>query len=101
MEREGVSTLYIRSYLRALRYLLIFQIACVCFAFEIFLFYFVLTLVSVLKSVTKLFLKTLFEKSVSVEKFVMSKYLLASTYSEKNIVSILVSFRQCYPTIEK
>ena len=38
--------------------------------FEKFWFYFVLTLASVFKSVTKLFLKTLFEKKVfGVKKF--------------------------------
>ena len=64
------------------------------------MFYFVITLVSVLKGVTKFVLKICL-KSVSVESFDLSKYLLASTYSEKKIVSILVSFRQHYPTIEK
>ena len=53
IEREGISTLSIRSYLRALRYLLI--ILKIVFVFEIFLFYFDLTLASVFKSVTKSF----------------------------------------------
>ena len=43
-----------------------FEISCVCF--EKFLFNFVVTLVSVLKSVTKLFLKNYFE-SICVKEF--------------------------------
>ena len=50
----------------------------------------------------EVFLKTLFEKSVSVEKFViLSKYLTVIYLLEKKIISILVSFRQCYPTISE
>ena len=52
----STSTLSIRSFLRALRYLLIIlKIASVFVCFEFFLFYFDLTLASVFKSVTKLF----------------------------------------------
>ena len=60
MEREGVSTLSIRGFPRALRYLLIFKLlSCVCVllkSFEICLsavFHFMVTLVSVLKGVIK------------------------------------------------
>ena len=50
MEREGVSTLSLRSYLWALRGLLILKVLCALF---LKMFYFVITLVSVLKSVDK------------------------------------------------
>ena len=69
--------------------------------FEKFLFNFVVTLVSVLKSVTKLFLKTVLKVFVKKRDFiVLSKYLRVSTYSKK-IVHFLVSFRQRYPTINE
>ena len=57
MEREGISTLSIRGFPRVLRYLLIFlKNVCVCVFLKIFVC-FMITLVSVLKSVDKAFLK--------------------------------------------
>ena len=56
MEREGVSTLSIRSFPWALRYLLILKTPFVFVCFEKFVC-FMITLVSVLKSVDKAFLK--------------------------------------------
>ena len=54
MKREGVSTLFIHGFPWALRYLLIFKfLVFVCFVLKNV--YFVITLVSVLKGVTKLF----------------------------------------------
>ena len=51
------------------------------------IFYFVITLVSVLKSVTKLFLKTLFEKVFGVKFFVcLSKYLGTNLPTRKKTV---------------
>ena len=71
MEREGVSTLSIRSYLRALRCLAhVLKIVCAlcllknvlkCLSAAI---HFMITLVSVLKSVIKHFLKKSFESGV-------------------------------------
>ena len=60
MERECVSTLSICSFLRALRYLIILKIAFVFMCFENFIC-FMLTLVSVLKSVDKAFFENGFE----------------------------------------
>ena len=64
MEREGVNTLSIHSYLRTLRCLAHFEIPCaLCVLKSIFLkclseaICFMITLVSVLKSVDKAFLK--------------------------------------------
>ena len=57
MEREGISTLSIRGFPRALRGLLFLKFLGTCILKKK-LFYFVITLVSVPKSVTKLFLKT-------------------------------------------
>ena len=76
---KGISTLSIRSYLQALRYLLIiFKIASMCLCdLKSFCFDFDLTLASVFKSVTKLFLKTLLERSVSVKKFVWIEPVLS------------------------
>ena len=71
---------------------------CLC-VLVLKMFYFVITLVSVVKGVTKLFLKIVL-KGVSVKSFYLSKYLLAPTYSKKDF-SILVSFRQRYPTIKE
>ena len=58
-----------------------------------------ITLVSVLKGVTKFVLKFYFARCLC-EKFDLSKYLLASTYSKKDCF-YSYSFRQRHPTIEK
>ena len=63
-----------------------FEIACVCACFKKFCFT-LLTLVSVLKSVTKLFLKTLFEKCLGEKVFVcLSKYLGTNLPTRKRSV---------------
>ena len=54
MEREGVSTLYICRFPRALRYFLILKLILCVVCFENFVC-FMITLVSVLKSVIKRF----------------------------------------------
>ena len=69
---------------------------CVCFE----KFDFVITLVSVLKGVTKFVLKFVL-KICKCEEFCFKQVPTSIYLLEKNIVSILVSFRQCYPTIEK
>ena len=48
-----------------------------------------------------MFLKTLFEKSVSVEKFDFEEVPTSIYLLEKENVSVLVSFRQHYPTISE
>ena len=72
--------------------------ACVCF--EKFLFNFVITLVYVLKNVTKLFLKTVL-KCVSVKRVCFEQasnnYLLVL----EKFVRFLFSFRQFYHTISE
>ena len=67
MKREGASTLFIHGFPWALRYLLILKIACVL---VLKVFYFVITLVSVLKDVTKFVLKISFERCL-YEKFLL------------------------------
>ena len=71
MERKGVRTLSIHGFPWAIRYLIILKIACVFVCFENFLsvaIHFMVTLVSVLKSVIKHFenfcLKSMFESVV-------------------------------------
>ena len=46
-------------------------------------------------------LKTLFENSVSVKKFCFKQVPTSIYLLEKENVSVLVSFRQCYPTISE
>ena len=88
MKREGVSTLSIHGFPRALRYLLIFQIACVCAYFENVLLRF--NPCFCLQEGYEVFLKTLFEKSVSVKKFVCFGQVPTSIYLlEKGIVLCL------------
>ena len=65
MKREGASTLSIHGFPWALRYLLIFQIT---YVLVWKMFYFMITLVSVLKGVTKFVLKIAFERC-KCEKF--------------------------------
>ena len=71
------------------------------FVLKSFCFYFVLTLASVFKSVTKCFLKTLFEKSVSLEKFdyeqvptsvyLLEKRMSLFSFPLDNAIPLLVS----------
>ena len=49
----------------------------------------------------EVFLKTLFEKSVSVENLFEQASKNLSTYTRKNNVLLLLSFRPCYPTISE
>ena len=75
----------------------LFKIAYVCVCFDDS-FNFVITLVSVLKGVTKFVLKICFERCLC-EKFLLSKYL--RFYRLEKILFVLVSFRQHYPTIKE
>ena len=68
--------------------------------FEKFLFYFDLTLASVFKSVTKSFLKNLFEKSVSVEKSLIFEQVPTSIYLlEKRMFMFLFPLDNAIPLL--
>ena len=65
---------------------------------------FVITLVSVLKSVEKenVFLKVVLKCfCVGAKKVVLSKHLRTYLLILKNVVLFPLSFRQCYPTISE
>ena len=110
MEREGVITLSIRSYLWALRGLLIFKIPLCFMCLKMFgkflsvAICFVLTLVSVLKSVNKAnvlkicFLKCFCVGAKSCFEQTSNNYLLLYL---KRFVIFLLPFRQRYPTISE
>ena len=69
-----------------------------------FCFNFDLTLASVLKSVMKCFLKTLFEKECKCKKdFVFLREQVSKNHlpTRKRNRSMLFSFRQYYPTIDE
>ena len=94
MKREGISTLSIRGFPRALRYFTHFLKFLVYACFE--KFYFMITLYR--SQECDEVVLNFFLKCVSVKSFDLSKYLLTSTYSKK--VSSF-SFRQCYPIIKE
>ena len=110
MEREGISTLSICGFPRALRGLLIFE-NCFRVCVKKFLFgnalvwrfSLCLILVSVLKNVNKanvlkLFLKSSFLCKCKSFEQTSNNYLL---YYSKRVILFLFSFRQCYPTISE
>ena len=82
MEREGIITLSIRGFPRALRYLLIFEnCLCLCVLEDFCLFYGNSCISP--QECDKAFLKIAFEKCVSVKNPDLSKYLRTVYLLEK------------------